>query len=83
MAKRAAVAWVQTNVSDAGEARALARAVVRARLAACANVWPIESEYWWEGKVVHAREVVVHLKTSPGALRPLVAAVRRAHPYDV
>jgi periplasmic divalent cation tolerance protein len=75
--------WVQTNVANDKQAQALMDAVVGERLAACGNAWRIDSTYWWEGKVQHDREVAVHLKTRPGALRALVARVRELHRYEV
>lgn len=75
--------WVQTNVSDERQARALVSSAVLGRLAACANTWAVDSVYWWEGQVQREREVTVHLKTSPGRLRSLVAHVRKRHPYEV
>ena len=43
---------VQTTFPDLEEARRVGRALVEARLAACALLAPgAESIYWWEGKV--------------------------------
>jgi periplasmic divalent cation tolerance protein len=83
MSKGAAVAWVGTHVANETQARVLVEAVVGARLAACANMWPIQSVYWWEGKVERGAEVAVHLKTTPARLAALVAHVRSSHPYEV
>lgn len=68
---------------DRATARRIARAVLAKRLAACANLLTAESLYWWEGEITEAREVVVVFKTRRSLLRPLFAAVRDAHPYDV
>ena len=69
---------MQTNVSNSVEARALCDRLVRARLAACANVWPVNSEYWWDSRLQKEREVTVHLKTAPSVLQKLIKAVRAA-----
>jgi periplasmic divalent cation tolerance protein len=61
----------------------MADAVVGRRLAACANVAPVHSRYWWEGQIVRAREVRVTFTTARGRLRALVAAVEALHPYKV
>lgn len=64
-------------------ARALARAALRARLIACANLIPkIESHYWWQGKIVSDAEVLLVLKTQKSKLAALEKLVLARHPYD-
>lgn len=56
---------VTTTVSRRDTASSLAHAVVEAHLAACAQViGPIESTYWWEGRVNIASEYAVVMKTA-------------------
>ncbi len=64
-------------------ARKIARLVLEKRLAACANLAPIESLYWWRGKVEEADEVLVIFKTRRTLARRLMATVKDAHPYEV
>jgi len=68
---------------DLETARSIARAVVGRRLAACANLWPIESMYRWKGTLEDASEVVIVFKTRAALLPKLIAAVRENHPYEV
>ena len=78
-----AVMFVYATASDAAEARRIGRAVVEERLAACANVLaPMQSVYWWDGKVQEADEAVLILKTTAERLDALVARVRALHSYD-
>lgn len=66
------------------EAEAAARALVEARLAACANILPgMVSIYRWEGRIERADEVVLILKTTAARAAEVVEAVRRRHPYEV
>ena len=76
---------VIVTCASLGEARRIGRAVVEKRLAACANILrvPVESVYWWKGKVEKAREVMVLLKTTAGRLKKLESEVRRLHSYEV
>ena len=57
-----AIAVVTTGARKK-EARALARALVEAGLAACAQISRIESLYTWKGKIEHGREYRVLFKT--------------------
>jgi periplasmic divalent cation tolerance protein len=67
------------------EARRIATAVVRKRLAACVNIvlGPVQSIYRWKGKVQSAREVLMVIKTNAKRLKELEGEVKRLHSYDV
>ena len=68
---------------DAASARRIAHAVLERRLAACANLVPIDSVYRWRGALESAKEVLVVLKTRRALVPRLMAAVREAHPDEV
>jgi periplasmic divalent cation tolerance protein len=66
-----------------GTARRLARAALRARLVACANLIPrIESHYWWQGKLESSGEILLVLKTTRSRLAALEKLILSRHPYD-
>jgi len=78
-----AVMFVYATAGDRTEALAIGRAVVEARLAACANVIDgMRSVYWWQGKVEEANEAVLILKTTADRLPALIARVKALHSYD-
>ena len=53
-------ALVLVTTPDLKTARALAKAALKARLIACANLVPkIESHYWWQGKIESSKRVWV------------------------
>jgi len=75
---------VLVTVPDAEVGRALALAMVEARLAACGNVVPgLISIYRWEGEVHQDPECLVIFKTAAGKVPALESAVVEQHPYDV
>ena len=76
---------VLVTCGSRGEAHMIARRVVTLHLAACVNVLesPLKSVYRWKGKVRHAREFLLMIKTSRGRLAALRAEVQRLHSYDV
>ena len=64
-------------------ARKLARAALKARLVACANLLPrIESHYWWQNKIETGAEVLLLFKTSQSRVAELEKAITVKHPYD-
>jgi periplasmic divalent cation tolerance protein len=76
---------VLVTCGSLAEARRIAHAVVNKRLAACTNIAmaPVESIYWWKGKVEKAREFLMVLKTTSKRLPALEKEVKRLHSYDV
>jgi len=51
---------------------------------ACANIVPgLESHYWWEGKIDHAREWLLVMKTRRNRFRAVERAVKQLHGYQV
>jgi periplasmic divalent cation tolerance protein len=75
---------VLATVKDSEEAERIAKRLVDERLAACVNVLPnISSTYRWKGKVEHAREVLLLMKTSREKLDRLMAKVKELHSYEI
>jgi periplasmic divalent cation tolerance protein len=78
-----AVKFVYATTGDAAEALRIGRAVVEARLAACANVLPaMRSVYWWQGRLEESDEAVLVLKTTEERLEALIERVKALHSYD-
>ena len=75
---------VTTTCADIDSARALATAVIDARLAACANVTPgLVSLFHWQGRVEEEPEVQITFKTTAALRDDLVALVAARHPYEL
>lgn len=75
--------FVYVTAGDREAALAIGRALVEARLAACANViGGMESVYRWQGAVEQASEAVLILKTRASMLDELTEKVKALHDYD-
>ena len=74
---------VLTTLVTQSDAQALARAMVEQRLAACAQISPIESIYRWQGAVRQEPEWRLLLKTTAARYPALQAALRERHPYEL
>lgn len=68
---------------DMTEAKKVAEALLRDKLIACVNYFPIESAYWWKGEVTSVGEIVSLVKTRPENWDKVRAAVEAMHPYEV
>ena len=75
---------VVSTFPDRETALRVAAELVECRLAACVNVQQAcESMYRWEGKLEHATEVPVWIKTTRARYSLLESALRAAHPYEL
>lgn len=74
---------VVTTVASKKEARTLARALVEAKLAACAQISRIESIYPWKGAIEHGKEYRVLFKTLDEHYAAVERAIRELHSYEL
>ncbi len=74
---------VVTTVGDKKEARRLARALVEAKLAACAQIEKIDSVYAWKGKIEYGKEYRVLFKTTEARYVAVESAIREMHSYEL
>lgn len=73
---------IVTTLDDEAKAETLARALVEARLAACAQIFPVRSIYRWKGAPEEAAEWRVEFKTRAALHERAVARLRALHPYE-
>ena len=64
-------------------AKDVALHLLKKRLIACANIFPIESMYWWKGKIEQTKEVVLIAKTRKENFNKVKNEVKKIHPYTV
>lgn len=75
---------VHCSCPDEGVAARIAEALVQARLAACVQQLPgVRSTYAWNGRIEHATEVLLLVKTMDDRLDAVVETVRALHPYEL
>ena len=74
---------VYITAADRREARRLGAALLSERLVACTNlVGPIESHYWWQGKLETAHEWLLLAKTRASLAQQVIARVKALHSYQ-
>ncbi len=74
---------VYSTAGDREEAKRIARRLIEEGLAACVNIWPIESVYEWEGDVEEDEEVALLVKTTAEKAELVVRRIVELHSYDV
>lgn len=73
---------IYTTCKDVNQARELGTKILRARAAACVNVWPMESLYWSDGDVTEATEAVLLIKTSEARIAEIEEFLEKHHGYS-
>ena len=74
---------VTTTTAERREADALAESLLKQRLAACVQIGgPIDSSYWWNGRIESSREFTLTIKTRRDLFPRLEAAILDLHPYE-
>ncbi len=65
------------------EAKSIVKHLLEKRLIACANIFPIESLYGWQGNLMDEKEFVILGKTSASKYSRLVNEVEKIHSYEI
>lgn len=72
------------TASNKKEAKKIAGALIKNRLAACVNIIDrIESFFWWQGKVDRANEALLIIKSRREKLTKIIKLVKSIHSYKV
>jgi Uncharacterized protein involved in tolerance to divalent cations len=72
------------TVDSQETARKITDKLLTERKAACVNIIPkVESQYWWQGKIESANELLLIVKTHAVLLEELIALVKQNRPYSV
>ncbi|NYT16377.1 MAG: divalent-cation tolerance protein CutA, partial [Methanomassiliicoccales archaeon] len=68
---------------DRDTSEEISRQVLNRRLAACANMFQIQSIYRWEGQVQEENEFAILFKIRDEDFEEMKREVLRLHPYEV
>ena len=63
------------------EADKIALAFLKKKLVACANIWPVDSYYWWQGKIATAKETMLVVKTLAKNVTKTKKVILALHSY--
>ena len=74
---------VYITCKDKKEAIKISKDLLKKRLIACSNMFPIKSMYWWKKRIVNDNEVVILAKTTNKNYEKIKKEVKKLHSYDV
>src|SRR5689334_17431855 len=72
-----------TTTPGREEAQKIAQLLINEKLAACVQLLPIESFYFWEGKTQNEAEVLLLIKTRTALFEAAIARIKGVHSYTV
>jgi periplasmic divalent cation tolerance protein len=75
--------FVYITCPNKANARKMAKLLISNKLIACANIFPINSIYPWEGKIREDMEFSLIVKTTDNRFEKIKKILKENHPYDV
>jgi len=72
-----------TTTASKESAKEIARLLVERKLAACGQIFPIESIYFWQGKVCEENETMLLIKSRTALFEEIKTAIKENHSYEV
>jgi periplasmic divalent cation tolerance protein len=75
--------FVYVTNPDKKTAKKVTLHLLKKRLVACANFFPIESAYWWKSKIERTKEYVLIVKTLEKNFEKVKKEIKKIHPYTV
>ena len=73
---------VLTNVPP-DQAEEIVRTLVEEHYVACVNFYPVQSVYFWKGKVCVDQEVTLTMKVAIHGVEALKKRIQELHPYEL
>jgi len=68
---------------DSESSRRISKKLLKLKLVACANIFPIDSIYWWKSEIVEEKEYAVLLKARTQDFDEIKRAILEDHTYDI
>lgn len=76
-------AIVLTTVPSEELGKAIAQTLLKAKLAACINLFPIQSYYTWQGEINCDSELQLIIKTRHDLLPQITETIQSLHSYEI
>lgn len=74
--------FIYITAGNIADAKKIAVHLLKKKLIACVNIFPIESMYWWQGEIQENQEFSVIAKTRDSNFEKIDAEIKKVHTYD-
>lgn len=72
-----------TTIHKKQDAIDIGNGLLKAKLIACYNLFPVESAYWWKGKILSEKETMMILKTKDSNFKKIQDHMKKHSGYEV
>ncbi|HQN48962.1 MAG TPA: divalent-cation tolerance protein CutA [Caldisericia bacterium] len=73
---------VLSTIDDIDKGKRISKLIIEKKLGACVNlVGPIQSTYFWRGKIEESKEWLILIKTKKDLYKKLEELIIKIHPY--
>ncbi|MCL2210259.1 MAG: divalent-cation tolerance protein CutA [Treponema sp.] len=74
---------VITTAGSLDSAKAIARLLVEKKLAACVQLFPVESFYFWKNEICDDSEITLFIKSKTALFEEIKAVIKENHEYEL
>jgi len=74
---------IYSTTKDLKSVEKISKHIIKNKLAACINTFPIKSIYHWKGKVEKEKEYAMIIKTRKNLVKKLIKEIKSKHPYEL
>jgi periplasmic divalent cation tolerance protein len=74
---------ILTTLHKKESAIEIGKGLLKEKLIACYNLFPIESAYWWKGEILEENEILMILKTNNDNFEKVSAFIKKHSGYEV
>jgi len=74
--------FIYSTFPNKKTARGVGERLVRKKLAACCNIFPVTAVYSWQGKITQDKEFVMIIKTKKENFKKIEQFILKNHPDD-
>jgi periplasmic divalent cation tolerance protein len=75
--------FVYITATNKKEAKRTADVLISEKLAACCNIFEIDSVYWWRGEIEKTGEYGIFAKTKKSLVEKIIKKIKEIHSYSV
>ncbi len=72
---------IYTTCKSLNEAKKISCHLIKKKLCACTNFFPINSIYKWKGKIINDKEIGLFIKTKDDNFAKIKREVKKIHSY--
>ncbi len=83
MERKRSLVFIYSTFPTIKDAKKIGEILVNEKLAACVNIFKLNSIFRWKGKIERTKEFGVFFKTLPEKEKAVRKRIKELHPYEV